>query len=99
MCKQILFFIIVVAAIGFGVYQNYFSSRFKNSDVKGNETFDFIVVGSGSGGAAVASRLSENSKHSVLLLEAGTTDNILEVKLPAAFAKVQNKKTKIFKTF
>ena len=87
--------IIVVAAIGFGVYQNYFSSRFKNSDIKGNETFDFIVVGSGSG-AAVASRLSENSKHSVLLLEAGTTDNILEVKLPAAFAKVQKQKNKNF---
>ncbi|CAL8117908.1 unnamed protein product [Orchesella dallaii] len=35
------------------------------------DTFDFIVVGGGTGGCAVASRLSENGQYSVLLLEAG----------------------------
>ena len=34
--------------------------------------YDYIVVGSGSGGGAAAGRLSESGKHTVLCLEAGT---------------------------
>ena len=39
-------------------------------------SYDFIVVGSGSAGCAVAGRLAE-SNYSVLLLEAGGSDKIL----------------------
>ena len=35
------------------------------------DTFDFVVVGAGSGGCAVASRLSEDAGTSVALLDAG----------------------------
>ncbi|MDH3701348.1 MAG: GMC family oxidoreductase N-terminal domain-containing protein [Alphaproteobacteria bacterium] len=52
-----------------------------------DNTFDYIVVGSGSAGGIVAARLSENGKHRVLCLEAGHKDQThFWTKIPAGAA-------------
>jgi choline dehydrogenase len=51
------------------------------------DSFDFIVTGAGSAGAAVAARLSENGRHSVLLLEAGPPDRNPWIHIPLGFAR------------
>src|SRR4030081_2937743 len=50
------------------------------------DTFDFVVVGGGSGGCAVAGRLSEDPKTSVAVLEAGGVCDNWVVTTPGALA-------------
>jgi choline dehydrogenase len=56
--------------------------------VSGQEEFDVVVVGAGSAGCTLAGRLTEDPSLRVLLLEAGGSDDVLEVQVPAALYKV-----------
>jgi len=55
-----------------------------------NKAFDYVIVGSGSAGSILASRLSENGKHSVLVLEYGGTDAGPLIQMPSALSYPMN---------
>ncbi len=56
------------------------------------QKFDYIIVGAGSAGCVLANRLSENGKHSVLILEAGGSDKRFWIQMPIGYGKTYYQK-------
>src|SRR6056300_1653162 len=61
------------------------ASQYLTTSVNFMKGFDYIIVGSGSAGAVLATRLTENSDIRVLVLEAGSRDNGFWLKLPVGY--------------
>jgi choline dehydrogenase len=57
---------------------------------KGMQSFDYIIVGAGSAGCVLANRLTDNGRWTVLLLEYGSSDSSIFIRMPAALSIPMN---------
>ena len=64
-----------------------------------NEKFDYIIVGAGTSGAVLASRINDHGKYSVLLLEAGGKPKGVWFKIPLGIGKILHKEKYVWKFY
>ena len=55
-----------------------------------DESFDYVIVGAGSAGCVLANRLTEDGRHTVLLLEHGGSDSSILIQMPSALSIPMN---------
>ena len=54
------------------------------------DSVDYVIVGAGSAGSVLASRLTEDGRHTVLVLEHGGSDRSIYIQMPAALSYPMN---------
>ena len=61
--------------------------------------YDYVIVGAGSAGCALAARLTESGEHTVALIEAGKSDRRLWVRVPLGVGKLLNDERYVWRTY